>query len=538
MSRQDNYFIVDGLFHTDLPSAFSQLTDENFGSESTSIHTSDGNKVVTLQSAPIPDTEDYRDYVHRRKILVQAWKADWSEESLLSVLIAEQLRVLYETQKPFWIQYDDEMARCWGRAIGFDRDLTDANNPHVLFTPHYPIFPFGHEPPEDASAATAWDGMVMVGKVPLPSGTFTVYPDSGMIFINAGGVQYSDRINVHVKYTWRGYVRIRELQLSPQTIAQKYYTGTVVFEQIAVPIAGVALAWSDPPYVGTYTYYPVPLNMLGALQGYGVVKGTVSVAAKVTGVRVDKIVEATASVRQVSVAAKTAAIINTAGYKYATPKGNVAITATVSAVAAASAVIGGRAVSAVGTGWVGSVFASNTAELISDGSESTYITGTGFSQTYKLASFTDPQVNTGHIVNVDWRRTTSVNTTLTVKLLQGLRVITTRTFTFTTNGIATSTFTLTGTEADSITDYTNLYIQFSADYNVAVYQLDMIIPTFNNPKYGSATGSIAVLATTKAKRTDLVGYPELAQMRIQSVVRVHKILTYDEIVGAEIGVIV
>lgn len=84
-----------------------------------------------------------------------------------------------------------------------------------------------------------------------------------------------------------------------------------------------------------------------------------------------------------------------------------------------------------------------------------------------LSDVTDPVSSSGHLIrfrHAENGAVTSANMVLRVRLLQGATVIAERSF----NGVGTSyvtdaTFTLTSGEADAITDYTNLRIEFRAN---------------------------------------------------------------------------
>ena len=72
-----------------------------------------------------------------------------------------------------------------------------------------------------------------------------------------------------------------------------------------------------------------------------------------------------------------------------------------------------------------------------------------------LSTAGDPAVSTGHIIRYRAKGTG----TLTVSLIQGTTVIATNVPSLTTS-FQTYTFTLSGAEADSITDYSNLRLRF------------------------------------------------------------------------------
>ena len=85
-----------------------------------------------------------------------------------------------------------------------------------------------------------------------------------------------------------------------------------------------------------------------------------------------------------------------------------------------------------------------------------------------LTNLTDPAISTGHIVRIRMEKGQSgggqpgtVNAI--VDLYQTTTLIATNTFSAVANGLATFTFTLTGAEADNITDYNALRIRVDAD---------------------------------------------------------------------------
>lgn len=82
----------------------------------------------------------------------------------------------------------------------------------------------------------------------------------------------------------------------------------------------------------------------------------------------------------------------------------------------------------------------------------------------KISSLTDPSVSTGHIVRYRYQKNLASEQpiNIVVRLYQGATIIAQATHTDVGNPWTSGSFTLSGTEADSITDYTDLYIQFEA----------------------------------------------------------------------------
>jgi hypothetical protein len=85
--------------------------------------------------------------------------------------------------------------------------------------------------------------------------------------------------------------------------------------------------------------------------------------------------------------------------------------------------------------------------------------------TVSLTDATDPQSSSGHIIHFRSRQNSGSvpQVQLTVVLKQGSTTIASTSFTHTANNtFADHTYTLSGAEADSITDYNDLRLQFSA----------------------------------------------------------------------------
>lgn len=90
----------------------------------------------------------------------------------------------------------------------------------------------------------------------------------------------------------------------------------------------------------------------------------------------------------------------------------------------------------------------------------------------KLTAVTDPLQSTGHIIRYRYRKDTSggAQIDLTVQLRQGYTnegspgtLIAGQTHTNIADTITAGSLTLSGAEADSITDYTDLYLRFVAN---------------------------------------------------------------------------
>jgi hypothetical protein len=81
----------------------------------------------------------------------------------------------------------------------------------------------------------------------------------------------------------------------------------------------------------------------------------------------------------------------------------------------------------------------------------------------KLSNGADPLLSTGHTVRYYQKDASSGQAiNLTVRLVQGTTVIAQATHTGISNGWVTSSFNLSSGEADSITNYNDLYLEFVA----------------------------------------------------------------------------
>lgn len=81
-----------------------------------------------------------------------------------------------------------------------------------------------------------------------------------------------------------------------------------------------------------------------------------------------------------------------------------------------------------------------------------------------LGSVEDPQASTGHVVRYRFQKDSGGGATinLTVALMQGAVQIASWSHSNIANGYVTAAQTLTGPQADAITDYSNLRLRFTA----------------------------------------------------------------------------
>lgn len=226
-----NKIIIDGIFYDILPYTFHPNFDE-YGISSTVEFTFTGNNFVVVHGRA-----NENDFSKRRKIYSRGWIVEFSGESPATSEMYDQLRTLYTLQKPFWIQFDNEMSRCYANLE------TVGTEYRSYYTPTYPIFPYGHEPGDDADDFT---GCIFIDGE-LYSGSITVDRENGVITF-PDTIVLTQQSRVQMKYTWRDYVTIamfdgRNLQETTQNV----YTISLLLESRELPAAST-ISWNTNPY--------------------------------------------------------------------------------------------------------------------------------------------------------------------------------------------------------------------------------------------------------------------------------------------------
>lgn len=129
----------------------------------------------------------------------------------------------------------------------------------------------------------------------------------------------------------------------------------------------------------------------------------------------------------------------------------------------------GRPASDVAAGsWTTTPLWSKINEVVAD--DTSFITdaAAGGVAEVGLSSVVDPLSSTGHIIRVRAKRGASAGTQLAVALYQGATQIAAFTQASLTTAFVTYTFTLSGAQADAITDYTNLRFRLQGNTSSAV----------------------------------------------------------------------
>lgn len=228
MNTKIDVLILDGVEVPDLPSGFTQLNME-YGTREQSFIAINGRRLVVHSSA---NTTELKPQGYKRKNQRQAWKFQWTgTEAIVTEPMSTILRELYESQRGFWVQFDNEMMRSWARCLSIGFDILRPELDHAYFTPTFPIFPYGWEPGDDPDD---FSGCIMVNNR-LYTGDYTVDRELGLLTISGSSKLFTDRTKVLMKYTWIAYVRVQMLDIQPISIAQTYSSAELVLEQIAIP---------------------------------------------------------------------------------------------------------------------------------------------------------------------------------------------------------------------------------------------------------------------------------------------------------------
>lgn len=115
-------------------------------------------------------------------------------------------------------------------------------------------------------------------------------------------------------------------------------------------------------------------------------------------------------------------------------------------------------------GWSGPAFSAIDEAVASDADFTTSPTApAGATLEVALGAVEDPQASTGHVVRYRYRKNTTggAQINLTVALMQGAVQIASWSHT-NIDAVTTAAQTLTGPQADAITDYSNLRLRFTA----------------------------------------------------------------------------
>jgi hypothetical protein len=235
----DGRFILEDVEYDSLPDGWQWLSGED-GLKGETVRTLTQTRKNIVQPARTgKNWYSYSDesfsgdavnkYVDARYIVSQVWSVSWNN-AFMSWCMRDHLMTLYTLQKGFWLQYDDEMSRDCATLQAIDSDRTQ------FVTPTYPIAFYRKGDPDGQYSLDTCYFELRIDNVIVDwnDNPYRIDPDIGLVVfessINANSI-------VTLKYLWRAYVRIKELNLAQLVMAQHLYVGTVVFEQLKPPLS-------------------------------------------------------------------------------------------------------------------------------------------------------------------------------------------------------------------------------------------------------------------------------------------------------------
>lgn len=137
------------------------------------------------------------------------------------------------------------------------------------------------------------------------------------------------------------------------------------------------------------------------------------------------------------------------------------------------------------TQWTTTPLWSKMDEVSADDTDFIQDSTSGHVAEVSLSNVSDPLSSTGHVVR--WRRRSGTSPSVTIGLYQGATLIASSTDTTTTGSFTDTSFTLSGAEADAITDYNDLRLRFTNGANVN-YRVSQAY--FECPDVSSAGGRL------------------------------------------------
>lgn len=151
-----------------------------------------------------------------------AWNCNWNQNSPMNVCMRDHLMGLSSTQRPFWIQFDEEMSR-----EGEKLYPIDATGERFQL-PTYPVAYFTTASDTADKSYNVFPYIQIFDETDtLLSQPVLINKDTGLI------VTEVPQTYIKVKYLWRAFVRVKAISLDNIQWSQNIYGGTVSFEQVA-----------------------------------------------------------------------------------------------------------------------------------------------------------------------------------------------------------------------------------------------------------------------------------------------------------------
>lgn len=164
---------------------------------------------------------------------------------------------------------------------------------------------------------------------------------------------------------------------------------------------------------------------------------------------------------------------------------------------------------------------SDLYAVLDDNSDTDYITSTSAADDscqVSAGTVTDPASSSGHVLRARLKRSKAVcqyNATVTLK--QGATTIATLSVTTVDNAVTTYSYTLSGAEADAITDYSDLNFTLAADYvagsgcTLLCYWIELEVPDVSGSTYNEATSLARSAGVSGVNVAGLVGAVSLGR---------------------------
>ena len=241
-SLQSEVIIIDDTIYDYAPASIKYAYSEGYGVVGDTVLTADLTRVTQVQSGDssggwyVNGTNEFVENSISNKML---WQMEWTETSWMNVCMRDHLIGLYTSQRPFWIQFDEEMSR-----EGFLLEAIDDSNK----TFQLPTFPLAYYTTATSTASTSY---VVNPYIKIFTSANPAIQETTLFRVNldSGLIKFDTAIasgKIVVKYLWRAYVKIKAIDLQPIQWSQDIYAGTIAFEQTD---PGIVVERFDNKYV-------------------------------------------------------------------------------------------------------------------------------------------------------------------------------------------------------------------------------------------------------------------------------------------------
>lgn len=228
---QRNVIIIDDVKYDYAPDSLVYGYNDGYGVVGDTVLTAGLTRVSQVQtvtekegwwSVEPSDTEPTNKLSSNSVSQKMAWTMNWNQNSPMNLCMRDHLFGLSVTQRPFWLQFDEEMSRESEKLFPISED----NMTYQLPTNPVAYFTTATDTADNTYNVYPYIQIFDQNNDPVTSPVF-VNEKTGVIRL----VEVFQYINV--KYLWRAFVRVKAISLDPIQWAQNVYGGTVIFEQVA-----------------------------------------------------------------------------------------------------------------------------------------------------------------------------------------------------------------------------------------------------------------------------------------------------------------